>query len=64
MFTRYSYFCILVLLLSSSIIRQCHSRCPNNCYGRGKCNNQNVCICDANYVVDGAPDCSQSILYF
>ena len=32
--------------------------CPNNCSKRGKCTNENVCVCEELYRV--APDCSQS----
>ena len=54
----------LSLLVLNAFLKSILSRCPNNCYGRGKCNTENICICDANYVVEGAPDCSQSIYLF
>ena len=49
----YGLFYIILMQLSTI-----SALCPNNCSKRGKCTNENVCVCEELYRV--APDCSQS----
>ena len=49
---------ILILLLSSIWLCMAGFRCPNSCNGHGRCDPENVCLCDYPWT---SPDCSQKI---
>lgn len=52
---------ISILLFAQHVIITVKAACPNSCHARGRCTNENVCVCEPGFT---APDCSQSKFSF
>ena len=50
-----TFLILICFLLVPTLV---HSACPNNCFGRGYCTNENKCMCPDEYI---AADCSQLV---
>lgn len=52
------WFAAFLVTASLLIFGMANAGCPNRCSGRGSCDSESQCVCEANY--NAAPDCSLS----